>query len=312
MQSVQAARALLWVGVLGVGSVGCVESFDGSKIELFLGDGVHVPGDNDPGRGKPPSDTHYEMYVVTENRPFKVFEFEVKTVIDRSSLCFIEDEESRYPGLHATQYAARLTEDLTTGHTPNEFEAGLIFNAEKRMSDQGLLEQRVKSVASHESGLTEQDIIDAYLAAGVPSDPTLMDDATNEQRFQACNEVFDAHPRLYVGNDKVLSLPLNGIFYGVVNGMDPRNNAYIAGAAFDVDAVLDDFDVLRINWNFNDPDDPRRADYDPSNIGYHYMAGTPERRTRGVINVVVRHRDFPEISGDLAIFADLATDDVQF
>jgi hypothetical protein len=75
---------------------------------------------------------------------------------------------------------------------------------------------------------------------------------------------------------------------------------------------MKDFDAIRINWNFNDPADPRRANYDPSTSGWHYMAGTPVERTRGVINVPMQHEDFGSLRGELAIFPDLSTDDVGF
>jgi hypothetical protein len=296
-------------------AAGCVEPFDGSKMEILLGNSAHIPGDDPAGGGRPPSDTHYEIFVIKDDRSFKVAEFELVFVIDPSDRCFIEDEDAVYPGLHSTQLPVRLEADLTAGgHTPDEVEAGDIYLAQKRVyQDFALLTNEtlgVKTLVSHEPGLTLAGREALYDAASVP-DPLLTDDASNEQRLAACNAVFDAHPLIYVGNDKVFSLPLNGVFFGNASGRDPRNSAPTGGAKFDVAEVLDDFDVMRVNWQFNDLGDARVAQYGESPLGYHYLAGNPILRTRGVINVVLLNNFF-SIRGDVSIFTDLAQDDVMF
>jgi len=296
--------------------VGCVEPFDGSKMEIVMGNTTHIPGEPGGG-GRPPLDTHYEMYVLKDNRTFKLVEFEVVFVIDPSDRCFIEDEESLYPGLHATQVPVKVEEDITEGgtHTPTAEEAGDIYLAQKRVYEDfvklTLEDVGVKSLVSHESGLTLAGREMLYDLAGVP-DPLDTSDAVNDARLAACNNVFNAHPLLYVGNDKVFSLPLNGEYFGNAKGRDPRNQAPTGGAKFDIELVLDDFDIMRINWNFNDPADPRAAMYGESDVGYHYVAGTPIHRTRGVVNVILTNNFFGSLRGDVSIFTDLAEDDVMF
>lgn len=315
MKSVLASHRAHWgrlaaacAAILGTG---CVENFDGSKVQLFLAQTVEVPGDDPAGNGRPPSDTHFEMYVVKDLRHFKVFEFEVKPVINRDDPCFIEDAESRYPGLHSTMFAERLIEDETAEPDGiDELEGGDLFLAERRIENMSVLAREVKVIVQY-SGLSNGQIQAIYDAAGLPPVED-MSDAANEQRFEICNRLFDENPLMYVGSDKVFSLPLSGEFLGVVEGNDPRNNAYIAGSAWNIDAVLKDFDALRINWNFNDPADPRRANFSPSDVGWHFMSGVPVERVRGVINVPMTHEIFTSISGELAIFPDLSTDDVSF
>jgi hypothetical protein len=85
-----------------------------------------------------------------------------------------------------------------------------------------------------------------------------------------------------------------------------------------VDEVAD-LDAYAINWQFKDldgvagPDYPATfADADKSAVGYPYMTGLPEARTRGVINVRLRNAVDPAIAAEMAIFPGLGTDDVQF
>jgi hypothetical protein len=313
--AISSRGSLLLVTLIAAAGTSCVEAFDGSKVEVLLGNTTHIPGD-EGGGGRPPSDTHYEMWVLKDNRSFKLIDFDVVFVIDPSDRCFIEDAESIYPGLHATQVPARLEQDITAGgHTPSDEEAGDIYLAQKRVyQDFNLLTDDtngVKSLVSHEAGLTLAGREALYDAANVP-DPTDMSDTANAARLEACNTVFAAHPMMYVGNDKVFSLPLNGEYYGNTKGRDPRNAAPTGGAKFDVAQVLDDFDVMRVNWQFNDLADPRAASYGESQVGYHYLAGTPIHRTRGVVNVILQNNFFNNLRGDVSIFTDLAEDNVMF
>jgi hypothetical protein len=53
-------------------------------------------------------------------------------------------------------------------------------------------------------------------------------------------------------------------------------------------------------------------DDEKSSTGFAYVSGLPEQRTRGVINVPMINLGDPSISANMAIFADLGTDPVQF
>src|SRR5262249_53911413 len=140
----------------------------------------------------------------------------------------------------------------------------------------------------------------------------MTDDATNARRLELCQSIWKQHPGYYVGTDKVLTIPLNGVYYGIVAGNDPRNGSFLGGGSGDTDGAMPAFHSFRGNWNWNDPADPRAQAYPPSSIGYHYMAGKPVERVRGVINVSIVNEDFTQIAGDIAIFTDLGEDNVDF
>ena len=146
--------------------------------------------------------------------------------------------------------------------------------------------------------------------------PDQIDDASNQQRLDACKRIFAKQRFYYVGSDKVFTLPINGVFYGVVAGSDPRTSAALGGAFFDVSQVLDKIDSLQINWQFNDSADPRKNDYGAypnlTGQGYYYMDGVPVVHTRGVVNVSLSNKWYSRISGEVAYFTDLAQDDVHF
>jgi hypothetical protein len=297
---------------------GCVEPFEGSHVEILLGGATHVPGDQNPGSGRPPSDTHYEMWVSSGGIAFHIFDFEVVPVVDLTHPCFIEDDDSRYPGLHSSMIAEKVYEDITANGEVTQEEAGRLADAEVRASNQEVLAAELKTVASHplEVRLPSGSVVPSrdlrtMLEAIVPA-RTDISDAANTARAVACKDFFAQNPDYYVGNDKVFSLPLNGEFYGMVDGTDPRNSAFVGGAGFDVPQTFREFDSLMINWQFNDPADPRIAVYGDAAIGYHYMAGAPEDRTRRVITVPLRSVDFPQLSGTVAVYPGIDDDEVQF
>jgi hypothetical protein len=300
-------RSVLLILVTTLGA--CVEPFDGSKLEILLRAGVQVPGDEDPGSGRPPSDTHYELYAVRDDSAFLLHTFQVIPVIRQAEPCFMEDEQARFPGLHATQIARKLIEAAMVDGTVSDDEAGVIAVAEDRLANLNLLEQRLKIIAFAEPGLTGAVV--AQFRATLPA-PDLIDDASNANRLSLCRAFMRQHPGYYVGNDKTLAIPLAGRYEGVIEGTDPRNGAFLGGGSFDVEVNLASFDALRINWNFNDPADPRRAALPPSEIGWHYMSGKPVQRTRGVWNVPMQNRYFSPISGELTVWYDLAEDSVHF
>ncbi len=290
-------------------SAACVDNFDGSKIELLLHGGVDVPADP-PGNGRPPSDTHYEIWVAKEQSVFHIADFDIRPVIKMEDPCFIEGEGARFAGLHSTKIVAKLKAFATEGgRTPTDQDAGDIALAEVRVGNMSLLESSLKVFTAHEAGLTEAHI--AELTADVPP-PDQIDDASNADRLAKCKAVWQGHPGYYVATDKVLAIPLNGTYYGLVAATDPRNGALLGGGTIDSDVSFPQFDAMRVNWSWNDPKDPRKGGYPPSSIGYHYMAGTPVMIVRGVLNVSLVNEDFARISGEASIYTDLARDDVQF
>jgi hypothetical protein len=292
-----------------VGAGGCVDNFNGSKIELFFHGGVQIPGDDPRGDGRPPSDTHYELYAVKGDGVFHLADFDIRPVILMSDPCFIEEKGSRFAGLHSTKIVEKLTEAAMADGTVSDQEAGDIALARVRVGNMLLLQESLKVVSLHEPGLTNAKIAEA--TAQVPA-ADLIDDASNAARLAACTAAWKAYPGYYVATDKVLTIPLNGTYYGLVEGQDPRNGGLLGGGQISSDVSIKDFDALRVNWNFNDPNDPRKGPLSPSNIGWHYMAGKAVQRARGVYNVTVVNQDFGQIRGEMAVFTDLGNDDVHF
>jgi hypothetical protein len=297
------------MGTVALLAAACVDNANGSKIELFLHGGVQVPADP-PVNGRPPSDTHYEIWVLRDTSVFHIADFDIRPALKMEDPCFIEEEGARFAGLHSTKIYAKLLE-LARQHPDSvtPIEAGDIASAKVRVGAMLALETGLKAMTGHEPGLTEARI--AELTADVP-DPNLTDDASNAQRLARCKQIWHDHPGYYVATDKVLTIPLNGTYYGLVEATDPRNNGLVGGGSIETDLSFPQFDALRVNWNWNDPNDTRKDSYPPSNIGYHYMAGKPEDRVRGVINVTVVNQDFGSISGEVSIYTDLARDDVHF
>jgi len=313
---------------------GCIDVFDGSRVELLLAPDTQVPGDPS-GFGRPPSDTHYEMYAARDSNVFYITSFEIRPIVDISAPCFIEDENSTIPygsgtaeGLHVTAWYDKLFEVYNADGMISDDEAGALADARRRVGGPGLpagastielLQNNVKAVVASEfspdSTLAEyQELQDdlATLAAAVPPTTDISDQASAD-RLALCQAFFAKHPSYYVGADRLITLPLNGHYLGTVKGMDPRNNSFLGGATLEIDTSFPELDALRINWQFNNRDDTRAADYGgPQLTGYHYMAGTPLSRERGVINVPMQNVSFSNISGEAAIFTLLRDDDVHF
>jgi len=292
-------------------AAGCVESFEGSWVEFTLGPNTHVPGDTNLGNGKPPSGTHFEMWVVTAGRGFKMAEFSIVPELDPAFPCFIEEDDSKFPGLHTMQWVEKNLESV--GGTPEgEGELGIIADANERERRIPLIFNQLKAVTSYDVTATPAVLtaLSDEVAAMAPI--TDISDAASAKRRTICKKFFADHPNFYVGNDKVFALPLNGKFFGLVDGTDPRNAAPVGGSGFTVPVTAKEFDTLAINWQFNDPQDPRIQQFGPAPAGYHYMSGTPQYRTRRTINVPMRNQQFPEINGEVAMFPGIHEDDVQF
>lgn len=400
------APALLGIGLLF--GTACVEPFGGSNIQFTLAGSVHVPG-TPSDFGRPPPSTHYEFYsldIDSDGREFavEIAEFDVRPVIERASPCFIEDEESIFPGLHSTRFVDKLAAefgfnrgDFDAANPPAGMSPGDVIDyltAEVRENNQGRLQGAVKAVTSHSPAqYGEEDWvattdpcetnIDCAVGDGQRCDqdstcldigdtcvddddcdgargetcnaggnceievfcceqaicagdamrtdtkfppPYCLDDASSDERSALCEEFWAANPDRYEGSDLVFTLPLNGGWIGAVDGSDPRNNQFLGGAGLFVDANLEDIEGLLMNWQYNcdvaefntdsntcEPDYPDTfEDVDKSVIGFHYMSGTVQNKTRGVINVPMINRTFGTISGQAAIWFNLDDDDVQF
>lgn len=347
------------------GAAGCVEPFGGAHIEFALS-GAHIPGE--PREfGRPPAGTHYEFYAyenaVVDGRDavltYKVAEFDIRPVVDTGSPCFIFDEKGPFPGLHRTMLLAKYEEqfgiDADTfdpANPPANMSEGDVIDfltGQVRVNNFGRLQAAVKAIASHSPAQyppvdpSDPCVGDAGYDGGIPP-ARCIDDASNQARAELCEQFWSEHPQYFEGADLPFTLPLNGTWYGAVDGTDPRSNAFLGGAGFNVEPDLAHIDGLLLNWQYNcDPDEfnadaraqadalgrglepediiahhcaPQFPDSVPesqrSAVGYHYMSGVAVDKVRGAINVPLANRVFAQLAGEAAIFADLDRDNVQF
>lgn len=108
------------------------------------------------------------------------------------------------------------------------------------------------------------------------------------------------HPNYYVGNFQPFTVPHNGTYHGVVDGIHPLGNAAIGGAAFDVDVVLSDLDSLFVTVESAPVDRPKAG---PSE--YILLSGTATRIVRGAISVEATSPTDPDALGHFNVFTRL-------
>lgn len=335
---------------LAIAAGGCVKAFDGSNLQIDFAQGVMAaarPG-RTPQVDQPPADTHMELYaadltyvtdgqgqvqlddrghpIIRQSYLFKLTEFEIRPAIDRSSPCLIELEDTQFPGLHVTQIRAKV-EEFTGVSDP--FAPGVpadkatdVLNARRRVDNLEKFETILKTVTSHEAfryPATAPAGQCPPAAADALPDPACIDGASNAQRLRGCRALWADHPDFYEGSDKVFTLPLNGSYFGMVEGMNPINQGFVGGSSMFVDENLVGHDAYILNWQYDDfngdgtPDFPASVPAaERSTTGYLYMSGLPVEIARGVITVPLRHPTNSAINADLAILPGLGHDDVHF
>lgn len=308
---------------------GCVESFGGSNLQLDFSQATPVPaGTFDPVDPlRPPGDSYFTFYaldheysdedpeVIVLSRFYEIQRFEIQTVIEIASPCFIDLEESRYPGLHVTQFAEKerertgITDPFDPPDGVDEGDISDVLTADVRMDNLADLEGAIKAVVSH-STLEIPDASTECVADGIGDDeipaPACISTEDNDQRLRVCRSYWAEDVNFYQGSDKVFTLPNNGFFYGTVEGPNPINQGFVGGATITVDEVLSGFDAYSINWNYKDEGDQTSA------TGTTFMSGEPESRTRGVINARLVSPFSNAAFAEIGIFADLGEDDVNF
>ena len=141
---------------------------------------------------------------------------------------------------------------------------------------------------------------------------------TRHRRLAICRSYWKEEPTYWEGSDKVYTLPLNGTYYGVVDGTNPKNNGTLSGAQFFCTSRLAHFDTFLMNWQYKDMDGDGEPDYpdgttdeEKSTIGFHYMEGAPVHWTRGTTSISMANRIY-NITGELNIIDSLGEDDVHF
>jgi hypothetical protein len=331
---------------------GCVDPFDGSNLQIDFALAVQTaarPGQT-PQPQQPPVHTHYELYaadqvfrtdpdgvplvdeagqpILDQTYLFAVTRFEIRPVIDRSSPCFIELEDTEFPGLHVTMYeqavkarvlAATGFDDPFAPGVPSDVVSDLL-GAARRNVNLSKLESDLKAVTSHDPAPYPLVADGCPPADGdkLPA-PTCTDDASNARRLAVCRRHWADHPELYEGSDKVFTLPLNGSYLGMVQGTNPINDGRVGGSSMFVDINLVGHDAYVLNWQYDDLDADGSPDFpaelvarERSPVGYVYMAGTPREISRDVTTVPLSNPLEPAIKADLAIVPNLGHDDVHF
>jgi len=344
------------------GASGCVDSFSGSNLQLDFSQPTLTAGGTDYDGVRAPADTYFTFYAVDHvyrdedgdgvpdvdavgdpipevSYHFEIQRFEIRSVIDQTSPCFIEDTGARFPGLHATQVATKLRgvicERLGQGEdcfdNPFEPPPGAtdgdvtdVLDADVRLEQLDIKQGAIKVVSSY-STFEYPEVAGGCGAGGdeIPP-PECIGDADNEQRLRVCHQLWDdansADEEFYEGSDKVFTKPLNGQMYGMVEGLNPINNGFLGGATLFVDENLVDADAFTISWQFKDHDGDGEPDYpadfltdhDESDTGYVFMTGRPEHRVRGVINAHLTNPLSATTFVEVAIFADLGDDGLHF
>jgi len=314
---VRLATRFTVTGVVAVAAVACVDGFRGSNIELDLSPGTqvqaHVVGA--PAMGELPANSHFTLYAIqessTESRLFELTRFEVHRIVDTTSPCYIDvGEHVPHPGLHVSQYAAKIGEDTGIADyknpppTATEEEKILMGTAVQRMANVAALggAMGIKVVSSASAATYPQ----VATGCGGPVDqippPMCTVEASNQLRLRLCQDAWKADPALFEGTDRVLTAPLNGTTNGMVLGLNPLNMAPVGGAQFFVENALVNVDAYAIYVQMDGLDSP----------GMMLFFGRPTMVTRGVSHVHLTSPLSPMLTSEMAVFADLGEDDVHF
>jgi hypothetical protein len=298
---------------------GCVDGFQGSNLELDFSPGMPVLASvgATPGIGELPASTHFTLYATQESADmttesmFAVTTFEIHRIVDLTSPCFIDvGDHVPYPGIHVSQYAARVEMDTgipdptspPVGATAANIE--LAATAFQRMANIQLLvgATGIRAVTSASAGNYPALGADCTDTTGIPP-PDCMDSDSNARRLAACQAYWASDPNYYEGTDRVLTSPLNGVDHGMVDGENPINLSPVGGAGLFVDANLVGFDGYAI---YAEPDSQTTPG------GELLLFGTPTMPTRGVTHVDLATPGTGLITAEMAIFSNLGDDNVQF
>lgn len=309
------------VAIAAVALGGCVDGFRGANVQLDLFTGAvpvqaHVMAA--PAPGELPANVHFSIYAIQQDamqdRLFEVARFEVHRIVDLTSPCFIDvGEHVPHPGLHVSQYAAKIAEDTgipdlaNPPATATEQQKELAATAVKRMANVGLLASSdmalgMIAVTSASTSTYPPVAADCNSAPGQIPPPMCTDDASNQLRLELCQAAWKLDPNLWEGTDRVLTAPLAGITHGMVNGTNPISHTPVGGAQIFVDNALDDVDAYAIYFQVDGMDTP----------GTQLFFGHPTMPTRGVQHVDLVSPINPLAQAKMAVFADLGQDDVQF
>jgi hypothetical protein len=298
-----------------VATGGCVEGARGSNLQLDLSRATPLqasPGAT-PGPTQLPSNAHFTLYAIQSgedrDRLFEIDRFEIHPIVDLTSPCFIDvGDHVRFPGLHVSQFAAQVA--LDTGIP--DFRNPPPEATEEQKIDAATAAQRMTNIAALGGGsgikvvtsvsTSSYPVVAADCTSeGIPPAMCVDEDA-NARRLAACQAAWAADLGFWEGTDRILTAPLAGTTFGLVDGTNPINLAPVGGAQFFVDEDLTGMDAFAIYWQLDDTDGP----------GTLLLYGTPHGPTRGVMHVELTSPTSSALTADLAIFADLGSDEVTF
>lgn len=312
----------------------CTDGFTGSNVQFDFGTATFVqvsPGKTVMAADEIPNNTHYTLYGIDEaddgSALFEVARFEIHRVVDLGSPCFIDvGDHVPHPGLHVSQYAMQIgidtgVPDITnppeTASEQQKIEAATAVERQQNVAKLAS-ESGPKAVTSASVGSYPPVAPDCNGEAGMIPPPTCTDDASNALRLELCTNTWLADPDLFEGTDRVLTSPLNGKTFGFVDGANPIDAAPLGGAQIFVPDALGGLDSFAVYWQFDDtngdgnPDFPNPPPADTSQTGTLVFFGKPMMPTRGVLHVHMTSPLSPTLIAEMAIFADLGDDNVQF
>ncbi|HEY0191975.1 MAG TPA: hypothetical protein VGC42_12735, partial [Kofleriaceae bacterium] len=100
-------------------AAGCVDGFRGANVQIDLSPATPVEAHVGAAMTgtELPANSHFTLYGIQQgamgDQLFAVQQFEVHRMVDPTSPCFIDvGDHVMYPGLHVTQYAKRIEQDL--------------------------------------------------------------------------------------------------------------------------------------------------------------------------------------------------------
>ena len=296
---------------------GCVNEYEGSNVQFDFAPGIPVlasPGVT-PRAGELAASSHFTLYAFESDdmagRLFEIQRFEIHRIVDLASPCFIDvGDHVPHPGLHVSKYAEVIAQDTGIADLANPPATA----TEQQKIDAATAVQRMTNVIALASDagikvVTSASITNYPPLASSCSDPNgipppdCTDETSNQRRLSMCQAAWHADPLYFEGTDRILTSPLNGIAYGMVDGLNPINTAPVGGAQIFVDEVLDNFAGFAI---YTQPDDQLTPG------GDQLLFGKPAMPTRGVIHVHMTNATSPTVTADLAIFSNLGQDDVSF
>lgn len=306
-------QTLLVVVALG----GCVDGFRGSNIQVDLPSTMprQASAGAQPTPTQIPSDAHFSLWGIQEGADneslFELQRFEIHPIVDLSSPCFIDvGEHVPYPGIHVSQYGAQVAADTgisdITMPPPGATEEQKIdaATAVQRMNNITALggATGIKVVTSATPSTYPSVAPDCTRVDGMIPPPTCNDTESNAQRLALCQAAWDDDAKLWEGTDRVLTAPLNGTTFGMVDGRNPVNLGPVGGAQWFVDEDVSSMDAFAIYWQMDGVDSP----------GTLLMYGTPTITTRGTRHVELVSPVNPSFTAELVVFPDLDEDSVHF